>query len=63
MDIITLIGIVILSLLLVSVLRFLLKNLQVLFYILLLALVAVFIFGISYSELIIGVSKILLWVF
>ena len=63
MDIITLIGIVILSLLLVSVLRFLLKNLQVLFYILLLALVAVFIFGISYSELIIGGSKILLWVF
>tara|TARA_Y100000310_G_C20639932_1_gene793329 strand:+ start:1255 stop:1425 length:171 start_codon:yes stop_codon:yes gene_type:complete len=55
--------IVVVVLIVLSLGRFLLHSVRALFFVLLGALVLVFVFGLSYTDLLDWVVKILLWVF
>ena len=63
MDLISLVLIVVVAMILVSLGKFLLHSIRALFYILLVALVVVFVFGISYMDLLGWAAKIVLWAF
>ncbi len=63
MELITLLMIVVVVLIVLSLGRFLLHSVRALFFVLLGALVLVFVFGLSYTDLLDWVVKILLWVF
>ncbi|MBT5342155.1 hypothetical protein HOL59_01070, partial [Candidatus Woesearchaeota archaeon] len=57
------VGIVVIAMLVVVFANFISKILKVLFYVLLIAFVAVILFGVSYNDLLSWASGILLWVF
>ncbi|MBT6774727.1 hypothetical protein HOA91_05150 [Candidatus Woesearchaeota archaeon] len=63
MDILSPVGIVVIAMLVVVFANFISKILKVLFYVLLIAFVAVILFGVSYNDLLSWASGILLWVF
>ncbi|MBU0460143.1 MAG: hypothetical protein KJ597_03550 [Nanoarchaeota archaeon] len=62
MDLFSLLGIVILVLIVVFFGRILSVALKVLFYVLLVSLVLIFIFGVSYTELLNWATNVVLWV-
>ena len=63
MDILSPVGIVVIAMVVVVFANFISKILKVLFYVLLIAFVAVILFGVSYNDLLSWASGILLWVF